>query len=97
MRSLPQMVKNPRTELQLMQRAKFTLTLNFLKPMNGLLRTSWKMYAHRQSPFNAAMSYTIANAVTGDYPDYEIDPSKVLVSRGALVTVSDTFVSFDDG
>ena len=84
MRSLPQKVKNPRTELQLMQRAKFTLTLNFLKPMNGLLRTGWKMYAHRQSPINAAMSHTIANAITGTYPDYAIDASKVYVSRGSL-------------
>jgi hypothetical protein len=84
MRSLPQKVKNPRTELQLMQRAKFALTLNFLKPMNGLLRTGWKLYAHRQSPINAAMSYTIANAITGTYPDYSIDASKVFVSRGSL-------------
>jgi hypothetical protein len=30
------------------------------------------------------MSYTLANAITGTYPDYAIDPSKVLVSRGSL-------------
>jgi plastocyanin len=84
MRSLPQKVKNPRTELQMMQRAKFALTLNFLKPMNGLLRTGWKLYAHRQSPINAAMSYTLANAIAGTFPDYTIDASKVYVSRGSL-------------
>ena len=43
------------------------------------------------------MSYTIASAVTGDYPDYEIDPSKVLVSRGALTSAASTFASYDDG
>jgi hypothetical protein len=84
MRSLPQHVKNPRTEGQLSQRSKFALTLNFLKPVTGFLRTGWKLYAHRQSPFNAAMSYTLANAITGTYPDYAIDPSKVLVSCGSL-------------
>ena len=84
MRSLPQKVRNPRTEPQMMQRTKFAVTLNFLKPMNGLLRTGWKQYAHRQSPINAAMSYTIANAITGTYPDYAIDPGKVLISRGGL-------------
>jgi hypothetical protein len=30
------------------------------------------------------MSYTLANAITGTYPDYAIDPSKVLVSCGSL-------------
>jgi len=97
MRSLPQKVKNPRTLPQRSQRSKFALALAMLQPMTGFLRTGWKLYAHRQSPFNAAMSYTMANAVSGVYPNYEIDPSKVLVSRGALATVTDTFVSFDDG
>jgi hypothetical protein len=84
MRSIPQHVKNPRTAGQVSQRSKFALTLNFLKPITGFLRTGWKLYAHRQSPFNAAMAYTLANAITGTYPDYAIDPSKVLVSRGGL-------------
>jgi hypothetical protein len=84
MRSLPQKVRNPRTPGQVSQRTKFAVTLNFLKPLNGLLRTGWKLYAHRQSPINAAMSYTIANAITGTYPNYAIDPSKVYVSRGGL-------------
>jgi len=84
MRSLPQKVRNPRTEPQMMQRTKFAVTLNFLKPLNGLLRTGWKLYAHRQSPINAAMSFTIANAITGTYPNYAIDPSKVYISRGGL-------------
>jgi hypothetical protein len=97
MRSLPQKVRNPRTLGQRMQRSKFALTLALLQPMTAFLRTGWKLYAHKQSPFNAAMSYAINNAVTGTYPDYDIDPSKVLVSRGALPTATNTFVSFDDG
>jgi hypothetical protein len=84
MRSLPQKVRNPRTDAQMSQRTKFAVALNFLKPMNGLLRTGWKLYANRQSPINAAMSYTIANAITGTYPNYAIDPGKVFVSRGSL-------------
>jgi len=86
MRSLPQSVKNPRTKGQVSQRSKFAITLHYLKSMTAFLRTGWKLYAHRQSPINAAMSYALANAVTGAYPDYEIDPSKVLVSRGSLAT-----------
>ena len=86
MRSLPQKVKNPRTEGQVSQRSKFAITMYYLKPMTAFLRTGWKLYAHRQSPINAAMSYALANAITGAYPDYDIDPSKVLVSRGSLAT-----------
>lgn len=84
MRSLPIKVKNPKTLAQRSQRNKFALTLSFLKPMTGLIRIGWKLYAQKQSPFNAAMSYTIANAITGAYPNYSIDPGAVLISRGSL-------------
>ena len=97
MRSLPLKVKNPRTLPQRIQRTKFALTLKLLQPMTAFLRTGWKFYAYKQSPFNAAMSYTIANAITGTYPDYNIDPSKVLVSRGTLTAAANTFVSSDTG
>ena len=89
MRSLPQKVKNPRTLAQRSHRSKFALTLNFLKPMTQLLRIGWRQYAHKQSPFNAAMSYTIANAVTGAYPNYSIDPSKIMISCGSLTPATD--------
>jgi len=84
MRSLPMKVRNPRTLRQLDQRSKFAIALGYLKPMNGLLQIGWKLYASKQSTINAAMSYTIANAITGVYPDYSIDPGKVLISRGSL-------------
>jgi hypothetical protein len=92
--SLPQHVKNPRMEGQVSQRPKFAITLNFLKPVTGLLRTGWKLYAHRQSSFNAAMSYTLANAITGTYPDYAIDPGKVSVSHSSLAPAAGGTVTF---
>jgi hypothetical protein len=84
MRSLPQKVKNPRTQGQRSQRSKFAMVLHLLKPLTAFLRTGWKLYAKGQSPFNAATSYTLANAITGTYPNYQIDLSKLLVSRGSL-------------
>ena len=87
-RSLPQSVRNPRTAGQRSQRSKFALALALLKPMTSFLRTGWKLYAHRQSPFNAAMSHALANAIVGTYPDYSVDVSKVLVSRGNLQSAS---------
>ena len=63
MRSLLQKVKNPRTTGQRNQHSKFAFTINLLKPMTAFLRTGWKLYAHRQLPFNAATSYTLVNAI----------------------------------
>jgi hypothetical protein len=64
MRSIPQHVHNPRTEGQVNQRSKFSVALHFLQPLNDFIRTGYKLYAHRQSPFNSAMAYTLANATS---------------------------------
>jgi len=96
-RSLPVKVRDPRTLPQISHRTKFTFTIHFLRPMTDFLRTGWKLYAQRQSPFNAAVSYTFAKAIAGEYPNYEIDPGKVLVSRGALTTVTNASVRYKAG
>ncbi len=86
MRGRAQNVKNPRTKGQMEQRSKFSLTLEFLKPITSYVRTGYKTYANQQTAFNAAMSYIVRNAVSGTYPDYAINFAEVLVSRGALET-----------
>ena len=88
MRSLPQNVKNPRTLAQQRQRSKFSLVVALLKPMLPFLRIGWKFYTGRQSAFNAATSYALANAVTGTFPDFQIDHAKVLTSRGNLPPIA---------
>ena len=78
MRSKAVSVANPRTEGQVKQRTKFSVTLNFLQPITDFLRVGYKMYAIKKTAFNAAMSYFINNAITGESPDFSIDPSKDL-------------------
>ena len=87
MRSLPQKVRNPRTEAQLKQRSRMALVVSFLRPMTAFLRTGWKLFAKRQSAFNAATAYMLANAIRGTFPNYQIDFDKVLVTRGSLPPV----------
>ena len=70
------------------QRGKFALTLAFLKPITAYVRTGYKNYASKQTEFNAAMSYICLNAITGTYPDYTLDFSLALVSRGSLQPVA---------
>lgn len=97
MRSLPSTVKNPRTEKQLSQRSKFALTVQFLKPIHPYLRVGFKGFAGGQTAFNAAMSYHLSNAISGEYPNYELDFTKALVSCGSLVTAENVQVSLVDG
>jgi hypothetical protein len=63
--------------------------LSVLQPITAFIRVGFKRYAHRQSEFNAAMSYTLKHAIVGTYPDYTIDFSKLLVSRGTLTGAND--------
>jgi hypothetical protein len=84
MRIKPASVANPRTQGQVDQRSKFSVVLNFLKPMSEFLRVGFKLYAKKMSQFNSAMSYNLNHAVTGTYPDFTIDYPNALVSHGQL-------------
>lgn len=84
MRGRAQSVKNPRTEGQMEQRSKFALALDFLKPITAFIRIGYKVYANKQTAFNAAMSYIVKNAISGAFPNYSLDHSLALVSRGSL-------------
>ena len=85
MRAIAPNVKDARTAKQLAQREKFVLTLGFLRPLQSFVRVGFKMYATRQTAFNAAMSYTLKNCIKGVSPNFSIDFAKVMVSRGSLV------------
>lgn len=97
MRAKAVSIANPRTEAQQSQRAKFALVLRFLQPCTDFLRTGYKNYAVKQTAFNAAMSYTLSNAITGAYPAFGIDPSKVMLSRGALTTPANALAGITGG
>src|SRR5664279_491548 len=84
MRSKASSISNPQTEAQLDQRLRFSVMGKFLRPLTAFMRIGFKSQAVKMSAINAAMSYNLANALTGTYPAYDIDFSKVLVSQGTL-------------
>ena len=86
MRSLPKKT-NSQTLAQRTQRAKFALVINLLRPLTAVLRIGWKRYASHQSAFNACTAYTLANAITGTFPDIQVDYKKVMISRGSLTQI----------
>jgi hypothetical protein len=92
LRAMPASVSNPRSPAQLNQRARFLLMLRFLQPMLDFIKIGFKAYARKMSAYNAAMSHNLRNAITGTFPDFEINYSDVLVSRGNLRGVSEASV-----
>lgn len=84
MRSKASKVTNPNSKAQKDQRSKFSLVLSFLQPMTDFIKIGFKDYAIKMTAFNSAMSYNVKNAIAGVYPDYSMDYTQALVSRGSL-------------
>lgn len=84
LRMLPASVSNPRTPAQLRQRAGFLLVVRFLRPLLDLIKVGYSTYARRMSAYNAATSYVLRHALSGEFPDLHLDYARVLLSRGNL-------------
>ena len=65
------------------QNAKFALMMGFLQQLNPLLNQTFDKNAKGMSGFNKAFAYNIVQAITGTFPDFTIDYSKVQLSRGS--------------
>lgn len=87
MRSLPKPSTKAPTDQQMIQRAKFALVSAFFRSASALINMGYQSLALGKSGYNVATSDFIANAITGTYPDFEIDYSKVLFSKGTLTGV----------
>jgi len=74
----------------LIQQVKFRLAVEFVHQLADLYDITYKQRAGKATPRNMAVSDFVSNAITGVYPDFEIDYSKVMISSGSLATVSAT-------
>jgi hypothetical protein len=88
LKSQPSTKKRTPTADQLDQQHRFSVVLNFIQTIVGLVQLTFKKYAVKMSEYNAAFSYNYHNALTGTSPDYTIDFSKALVSRGDLLNAT---------
>ena len=77
-RAKPISVANPRTEGQVNQRNRFSITLEYLQPNLGFIQKGYKAYAVGKTEFNAAMSYVLNNAIVGTAPNFSVDYSLAL-------------------
>ena len=84
MRGLQSKTTKPRSPKQLAQQARFVAMIRFLKPLQGLLSETYRNTAIRMTEFNNATSFNMKNAVAGVYPDYYVETSLLVLSRGDL-------------
>ena len=82
----PSSVANPRTPGQVNQRNKFSATIEFLQPNKDFLNAGYKAFAVKKTAFNSAMSYVLNNAIAGTAPNFNVDYSLALLSKGNLST-----------
>lgn len=79
-RSVPKKSSKVATEVQLNQRSKFGLVTTFVSRFGDLIPLGYQSVKGNVSPYNIAVQYHLKNAVTGIYPDYSIDFTKVRLS-----------------
>ena len=93
MRGRPDVKKGkPNPALQ-RQQAKFALMIKFLQPLSLLLNDTYDISPDEMSGMNMALSENIRNAITGVYPAFAIDYSKVFLSRGGLRNADNVIVA----
>lgn len=79
------------SELQVKQRAKFKLIAHFLAPLNKITAKYFGQYQGSKSRTNLALSHQLLETVVETGENFEIDYSKVVITKGNLpqVTVTD--------
>lgn len=98
MRIIPANVRDPKTTKQLAQRQRFGLMTSTLKIFRPVINIGFRKKTGNTRPSNRALSYNLKNAISGDYPDQEIDFPAFKIARGDLTTAPDlTAVSENPG
>ncbi len=93
-RSLPTPSKKPPTELQLMQRLKFSTVVQFLQPLGPILNQFFGSKHEVKTRQNLATSYTLINAVDVVNFKPSIRYDRVLITKGELLGFQNLTVSF---
>jgi Family of unknown function (DUF6266) len=68
------------SQKQLVQSAKFSVAINFVKRLRKLLEITYRSQAKGMSGQNAAMKVLLPKAITGSYPSFGLDYSRIHLS-----------------
>lgn len=72
------------SEAQLTQQAKFAVAGRFSQSMNDLLTLGFRDQAVKMTGKNYGQALILKEAITGEYPNFQIDYSKVILTQGKL-------------
>jgi len=89
LRIRPASVRNPKTDAQQGTRQRFAMLGRFLASQRQAVNDGFKSYTDGMTAINAAMRENFRRAFTGAYPDFALDFSKVLISKGSLTIPQD--------
>jgi hypothetical protein len=90
-KSTPRKSTKPPKLAQLDQRARFGLVNKFFGSISKVVSAGYQREKSNRTKMNIAVSYHLEKAVTGTYPNYVLDYSKILISD------PDPKNSIDDG
>lgn len=93
MRSLPKKSGLNPTQQQVEQRQKFALVMGFLSPLTHILSVYYGNVSGTSSRLNNAVSYHLKEAVIGSSPNFMIDYSKVVISKGEVIAAKDAMMT----
>ena len=93
MRSLPTKTDRTPTEVQLLQREKFTAVSEFLTPISNVITRYYGSGSGELTRRNQAMSYHMKEAVEFVDPNFEILYNKVQISKGDLLGIQNPVVA----
>lgn len=80
-RKTPTKSNKPGTEDQKDQRSKFGLVTHFFRGLGAIVKLGYQYQKTGPTPLNAAVRYNLENAVTGIYPNYALNYSKIVLSN----------------
>ena len=71
----------PGSDEQIDQRSKFGLVTKFFRGLGEVIKLGYQSQKTGMTPINAAVQYHLVNAVTGIFPNYALDYSKIVLSN----------------
>jgi len=84
LRGLPKLQSKPRTDLQRAQNSKMTLFRGFLLGVEYIIKKCFQNYSEF-TEMNGALSYNMQHALAGQYPEFVVNFSELVFSKGELI------------
>ena len=97
LRGLAKRKKRGASELQLAQQMRFTLCANQLRVIKDVLNIGFSdKKLNKITGYNAAVRLFLSEAITGEYPNYGVDYSKITMAKGSLIPLSDVSIVVEE-